>query len=269
MCGIQMCFVILQAPSEKVGVIAQMTDIINFGNRVVNTYLLRSNYKTILVDTGYSEQFDAFHKRLRKHGLSLHEIDYIFLTHAHDDHAGFLADVLYSSNAEVIMHENGINALFRGQNCFDGGCSSRTALVFCKLMKHFGKDEHRFPPFPEELKNRLLLVRPDTRITLESVLGAHIVETPGHTSCSISLLTDDGMLFCGDAAMNGFPSSERVTIWIENMGDFCKSWEKIIKLNPQAIYPGHGKPFPVSNLELYLNDTCKRTLYPLIRNVGQ
>ncbi len=241
-----------------------MTEIMNLGNRIVNTYLIKSSGKTILVDTGYAEQFAAFHKRLRNQGLSLREIDYIFLTHAHDDHAGFLADILCNSGAKVIMHENGIDALFRGQNCFDGGCSSRTALRFSRMMEFFGKGAHRFPPFPEALRDRLLLLRPDTQTKLESDLDARIIETPGHTSCSISLLTKDGTLFCGDAAMNGFPSSERVSIWIENLGVFCQSWENIIKLNPLAIYPGHGKSFPASDLKRHLNDEYKRTLYPLI-----
>ena len=67
----------------------------------------------------------------------------------------------------------------------------------------------------------------------------------------------------GDAAMNGFPSVNNVTIWAEDMRDFARSWEKIIALKPKKIYPGHGKPFFVSALQKNLAKLNKVKLYPL------
>jgi len=241
-----------------------MTNVMNLGSFIVNTYLIESNGKAILIDTGYKEQFAAFYKRLKKHGLSINDIDYIFLTHAHDDHVGFINEILIGSEAKVILHSSGIKALLGGQNCSAGSCSGRRAQMFFSFMKLLGKGEHRFPPLPHVLGNRLMLIRPDTREEIESILGARIIDTPGHTSCSISLMTGDGLLFCGDAAMNGFPSSKRVSIWIENHEVFYKSWEKIINLRPKIIYPGHGKPFPASDLEQYLSSLHKKTLFPII-----
>ena len=67
--------------------------IYNLGNRVVNNNLVNldeSGY--VLVDTGYVEGYADFLKRLEKTGVSPKDIKYVFLTHAHDDHAGFLND---------------------------------------------------------------------------------------------------------------------------------------------------------------------------------
>jgi glyoxylase-like metal-dependent hydrolase (beta-lactamase superfamily II) len=70
---------------------------------------------------------------------------------------------------------------------------------------------------------------------------------PGHTADSIGVLAE-GDLFCGDAAMNGFPSIKRTTILIENLKDYAGSWDIMMRSNAKTIYPSHGKPFPVSDL---------------------
>ena len=73
----------------------------------------------------------------------------------------------------------------------------------------------------------------------------------------------DGVLFCGDAAMNGFPSIKRTIIWIENLDKYKKSWDKMIELNPKMVYPSHGKPFPTSDLIRYKSQLDAIKLYSL------
>ena len=73
----------------------------------------------------------------------------------------------------------------------------------------------------------------------------------------------DGILFCGDAAMNGFPSIKHTIIWIENLDDYRQSWEKMIALNPKMVYPAHGKPFPTIDLKKYQSHLDRIQLYPL------
>ena len=50
--------------------------IYNAGNRIMNTYLYRIKDGYVMIDTSWDD------------------VKYIFLTHAHDDHAGFLKEVL-------------------------------------------------------------------------------------------------------------------------------------------------------------------------------
>jgi len=238
-------------------------EIINLGNRIMNTYLIRTENCCILIDTGYEGQFSGFYNKLASRNISLNEIEYVFLTHAHDDHAGFLNDILQHTNAKVIMHYKAIEGLRRGQNSFDGGCSGKLALLFCKIMGLFGKGEHKFPQIKKCFEERCILIDNDNKKDIESKIHGIIIETPGHTSCSISLLMDDGTLFCGDAAMNGFPSIQRITIWINNLREFYRSWELMIDTNPKMIYPAHGAPFPVSDLRKFLSKVETRKLYSL------
>lgn len=238
--------------------------IYNLGNLVTNTYLIEIQSGYLLVDTGYAAQFSSFIKRAKAKNIDLKKIKYVFLTHAHNDHAGFLNEVLEQTDAKVIMHEKGLEGLLSGQNIFQGACSTRKALWFCKFMGVIGKAEHCYPPIRKEFEERLIILDEHNRITLEQEIGGRIIDTPGHTDCSISLLMPDGALFCGDAAMNGFPSSHRITILVGNINAFCDSWRKIASLKSSMIYPGHGRPFPVSDLVRYLPKAEAQKSYPLL-----
>ena len=61
--------------------------------------------------------------------------------------------------------------------------------------------------------------------------------------------------------MNGFPSRRRIIIWIENLREYQKSWETIMKTEPKMLYPGHGKPFQTGELKLLNLEGIR--LYPL------
>ena len=235
-------------------------EIRNLGNRVVSNWLIPGNDGYILIDTGYENGFRRFQRKLKKTGIQPEEIKILFLTHAHDDHAGFLNDVFAATPAKVILHPETAERLKTGQNSFEGGCSSRMALFFCRILALLGKGEHKYPPIREEYLARLVPLGSETCQAMR--LPFQVMETPGHTADHISLLKDD-ILFCGDAAMNGFPSRKRVTIWIENLLQFRQSWEKILKTGPKKIFPAHGKPFPVADLEKYLPDLDRIRLYPL------
>lgn len=226
-----------------------MQSIYNLGNRIVNNFLVQTDKGYILIDTGYENGFARFRRKLQKLKIQPSEIKFIFLTHAHDDHAGFLNKVLEITNAKVILHPKAIERLKRGQNSFEGGCSNRLAYLFCLLLTLFGKGEHKFPPIKDEYLNRLIPI--DSHEFRDLNLPIQIIETPGHTADHISLFKDN-ILFCGDATMNGFPSIKRNIIWIENLRDYKTSWKKIIALNPGKIYPSHGKPFDVSDMKKYL-----------------
>lgn len=238
--------------------------MLNMGNRIVNSWLYPISDGLVLIDTGYENGFERFQRQLVKANIDLHSIRYVFLTHAHDDHAGFLNQLLsLLPEVRVIMSREALPTLYGGQNSFEGGCTGRIALLFCQVMKLFGKGAHRFPPLRPEFKTRCIFLTDENREELEGTLNGKIINTPGHTDDSISLLLKDGELFCGDAAMNGLPSLHRVTIWAGNKAAFVRSWELLIQAKPTKIYPGHGKPFECRDLERNLPYVRKIKLLPL------
>lgn len=237
--------------------------IYNVGNRVVNTYVYPTRAGYVMVDTGYEHRFSAVARSLKKQGIALSDIMYVFLTHAHDDHAGFLNELLEKCpHVKVIASDKAIPTLLRGQNSFVGGCSGIGALIFCKFMGLFGKGRHLFPPVDRRHLDRFIEVSPQTQKDAGALLEGKILFTPGHTSDSISLKIDD-IVFCGDAAMNGIPSFRRITIWIEDKTQFQTSWDTLIAEHARSVYPAHGAPFDPRDLEKYRRQIDKVKLYAL------
>ena len=237
--------------------------IINAGNIIMNTYVYPCSNGYIMVDTGYEHSLKDVENKLNRNGIKLSEIKYVFLTHAHDDHAGFLNELL-EKNAElkVIMSDKSMLTLKRGQNSFEGGCSTLLAWIFCKLMGLVGKAEHRFPVIEDKYDDRFIEIAESNMTELEKILQGKIIFTPGHTADSISLKVED-IVFCGDAAMNDFPSIKRLIIWIEDKVDFEKSWDVLIAERADTLYPAHGRPFPISDLEKYKKHISKLRLRKL------
>lgn len=238
--------------------------MVNAGSRIVNNWIYPIDKGYVLIDTGYENGFGRLKKKLAALNIDVQQIRYIFLTHAHDDHAGYLNELLSECPAaQVVMSGKALEGLYRGQNSFHGGCTSRLALGFCSLMKLAGKGKHLFPKLRQEYQCRCIQVSEQNRGKIGALLQGEIIDTPGHTVDSISLLLNDGSLFCGDAAMNGLPSLHRITIWAEDKTAFLKSWETIIALKPKIIYPGHGKPFEYGGLITNINRVKNMKLLPL------
>lgn len=77
-------------------------------------------------------------------------------------------------------------------------------------------------------------------------LDARVVHLPGHSSGSIGILAGDGDLFCGDLLVNVMRPS--LHYYIDDVAQAHESIRKLSGLGVQTVYPGHGKPFPASEL---------------------
>ena len=226
-------------------------NIINAGNIIMNTYVYPCSKGYIMIDTGYEHSLKNVESKLNRKGIKLSDIKFVFLTHAHDDHAGFLNELLgKNTDMKVIMSDKSMPTLKRGQNSFEGGCSTGLAWVFCKLMGMVGKAEHRFPVVEDKYNDRFIEITETNKAEMEEILQGKILFTPGHTADSISLKVGN-VIFCGDAAMNDFPSVKRLIIWIEDKIDFEKSWDMFLADDANTIYPAHGRPFSKYDLAKY------------------
>lgn len=135
--------------------------IFNVGNRIINTYIYRALVGYIMIDTGYENSLKKIEKRAAKQGVKISEIKYVFLTHAHDDHAGFLNELLSKyPEIKVFASYRSKPTLLKGQNSFVGGCSNLLALVFCKFMALIGKGEHLFPAIDKQNIDRIIEISP-------------------------------------------------------------------------------------------------------------
>ena len=218
----------------------------NIGSYVVKNYLLETPIGWIAIDTGYPGGETQFLQRLSTL-CKVEDLKYIFLTHAHDEHAGFLAALLKEVSAKVILHQLAIPTLEVGESEEPpgSGYATRVAALFNILKKSF-----TYPPV--YLDDSIIINNEQEQFFKNLGLPLQIVFLPGHTADSIGLfLPEAGELFCGDAAMNAVISLARHTIWIDNVLEFQRSWDKIISLQPTKIYPSHGTPFSPKDLVKY------------------
>jgi glyoxylase-like metal-dependent hydrolase (beta-lactamase superfamily II) len=218
------------------------------GSYIVKNYLLETPAGIIAIDTGYPGGFPKFKEEFEKK-FPLADLKYIFVTHHHDDHTGFLNELVAATEATVVLHPLALKYMAVGENNQPKGAgySSFPASLFRRMKKDFS-----FPPvhIPD---SRVRAVQSEADQVFEDLeLPLKILFIPGHTDDSIGLfLTESGVMLCGDAAMNAVISVARHTVWIDNAVDFGNSWDKMTAHNPQMIYPSHGSPFKPRDLVNY------------------
>lgn len=217
------------------------------GNYMLRNYLLETPQGWIALDTGYAGGCSAYLNRLKPY-TPPDGVKYIFLTHAHNDHAGFLGELLRLCGAKLVVSEAGLPRLAAGENILpeDTGFSSRFGVALSAMMKYAS-----FPPVtPNE--HTIILKSESDQPFLEAGLPIRVVFLPGHTVDSIGLFLEETReLLCGDAASNALIAPARQAILMEDAAQFAQSWDRMIALNPSRIYPSHGNPFSPKDLEKY------------------
>jgi len=223
------------------------SSIHNIGTATRNNWIIETGKGIIAVDTGLPNQEDDFLKRFTKHWPK-EDLKYIFLTHTHNDHAGFLAALLEKTKATVVLCELAQEILAVGHTTETHAYKNWMGGI---LEKSMSTKMGTFPPLTD--KTRLRIVGNGDSIFEDLGLQAKVVGLPGHTMDSIEIyLVEKNIVFCGDAAMNSpLLNANRHTVIIENIQAFQASWDKLIELSPTLIYPGHGKAFPIGDLIRY------------------
>ncbi|NTV91475.1 MAG: MBL fold metallo-hydrolase [Clostridiales bacterium] len=238
--------------------------LINMGGSILNSYVVKTPNGLVVVDSGYPGGFKAFVVKLKKYGLSLSDIRYIFITHAHNDHVGFLAELAEAtidSGARIILHAKTASRLKTGVNEADGYCPTRLTRMLFGIMATARHGNYDFPPL--EVTDRYVIFDGSKQFFIEEGLDMEIIPLHGHTSDNIGLLLKGKALICGDAAMSCLPSVNRLPVLIHDIESFRESWRKIAAMKGVVLYPGHGKPFEAAELKKCYDSLDNEKLYPL------
>lgn len=166
-----------------------------------NAYLLGE----ALIDVGGDTQFilDNLSDQLK-------EVKYLFLTHAHFDHALAAADV-QKIGCKVVMHQQEYETL-----------KANASQVFAQIEPDIlveGNEKYEVGDF-----------------------NLKVVHTPGHTAGSICLYeAEQKWLFSGDTV---FPhgSFGRVDLPGGSSFQLVKSLQTLSEMDVEMIYPGHDEP---------------------------
>ena len=220
---------------------------------ITKCYLIQCSSGYFLVDTGYSSDYGKFVEKLRRLDISISDIKYVFLTHHHDDHAGFLAKLLGQTDAKLIVHKNAVAPLQRGEPEYTMKPVNLRIQVIHSIFRLFRKNV-KYPPVL--LKKDDLIIQEDDEKFLASIgIDGKIIYTPGHSSDSMSIVLGDGNAFVGDLAMNflRFSGIKHRPIYLDNIDDVFDGWKRITENGARTIHPAHGSPFPAQRLTFYRN----------------
>jgi hydroxyacylglutathione hydrolase len=226
-----------------------------------NSYLLKAKEGYLLIDNGYDHDLPLFLKELQKYSVEFREISYLLLTHHHDDHSGLTSYIVEQNpNIKVIVHKLAVELLMSGQNETlmknkdeRNGIPTKMIRLLITVRRFFVHNWNlKFPAY--NMRDKDIIVVSDNDVLLEQIgVGGRIIYTPGHTTDSISVLLNDGTCFCGDAAMSllitRLAGSKYTTISIADLGEYYKSWVKMILAGAKIIYPSHGNSFPIERLK--------------------
>ena len=217
---------------------SSLAKAINLGG--VNCYLLAVTDGFILIDTGFIGKRVQLEQSLEKADCVPGKLKLILLTHGDSDHADNCVYLRSKYGCKIAMHPLDAGMVERGDMSWNRKPKAdKYSLLFRLLgliVKNFIGGE-KFEKFtPDFLVDENFDLAPFG-------INARVVHIPGHSKGSIGLLSEDRAFYCGDFAYN-LPGMQ----FIDDMADHNQSMEKLKKLGIETIYPGHGKPFPMSTL---------------------
>ena len=128
------------------------------------------------------------------------------------------------------------------------------------LGKKISKEENlKFTPYM--IRDFDILVDQDTRLRNIGIpLDGTILNTPGHTVDFISILFDDYDCLVGDAAadMLSFAGTHNCVIFVCDLGEYYKSWEKIIQAGAKKSFQRMANHFQSKSSKPILEKTKRK-----------
>lgn len=215
-------------------------------------YLLKAKDGYLLIDCGNLHDKKAFLNNIRKFGIAITDIRYLFLTHHHNDHCGLIT-FLISANPkiQVIMSRKCSEYLKTGNHFkhinehYSNTMLRHIVNTYSRLRKH----SESFDPYFR--RDEDIILDYDNDIILPELgIDGKILFVPGHTEDSISIVADKAA-FVGDTARNmmNFTGTPYQPILLYDLEACYKSWNKLIEAGAKIIYPGHGSPFIAENIQ--------------------
>ena len=100
---------------------------IQLGISSIYLYPCQDGY--LQIDTAYPQDYGLFRRQLAKKGIDIQDLKFLFLTHHHDDHSGFLTELTRDAPVRIIAHQEADSLLKGGKNDRSRGGGYVTPLV--------------------------------------------------------------------------------------------------------------------------------------------
>lgn len=217
-----------------------------------NAWLLPFGDGFFLIDTGYPGDYSRFRKGMEHAGLDYSKIRFLFVTHAHDEHAGFAACLRRETGCRLVLPRESLPGLASGRFDWKGVSVNPLMELLGRLYGFVKQRDYSFEPvLPSE--DDILLDAGNQDILRTYGISGTFIATPGHSHDSWSFIMDDGRAYVGDAAMNwfNFLGAGNRPIFMEDRRAMYRSLDLIRATGAQWLLTGHGDPLPVAGLPVY------------------
>ena len=206
----------------------------------VNAFLVRVQDGFVLIDTGMAQHWEKLEGVLLSSGCLPDKIKLVIITHGDRDHIGNCAKLQEKYKSKIAMHEADI--LMAENDVFLKRKVRTLAGKIMILLARLRRLKMSFRKFKPDI------LLQDGQDLKEYGFNAKIMHLPGHTKGSIGILTEEGDLFAGDTFVN--LRKPDIAIFVDNFSELKDSIKKLKSLNIKKVYPGHGKVFLFSDLNL-------------------
>jgi glyoxylase-like metal-dependent hydrolase (beta-lactamase superfamily II) len=214
-------------------------------------YLLVSESRGFLVDTGYAFCADTTVRNIAR-ALGARRLEYILLTHSHYDHVGGLsamrrawpeAEVVASIHAREIFARPGARNMIRSLD-------DKAAAKWEKAAAH---EDFTADLIVDRVVNEGdVLTAGDTAIS--------VMETPGHTNCSLSYyFAGDDLLVLSESAGTRHGSHTAASAFIVSYRDSVETIRRAQRMAPRRILISHAGPESGDGATQYLKDALAAT----------
>ena len=197
-----------------------------------NSFLINSQDSYILIDTGRKNSWKILSSKIDEI-LGENELSCLILTHTHFDHSENAAKIKKKYKSKIIVHQSESEYLMHGSSPLPKGTNLTTGFMINTLGKRIQSRYNYEPADPD------ILV--DKKYDLVNFgFNAHIINTPGHSKGSMSVIIRDEIGIVGDSMFGVFGNSIYPP-FADDTENLVKSWSKLISTNCDLFLPGHGK----------------------------
>lgn len=202
--------------------------------RLSTAYLVLGE-KPVLVDAGSPGEAQRILRAAAARGVQPGDIALIVATHGHADHVGAAAELQRLTGAPIAAHPG-------DQSMIDAGRMSNLRPV---------RSRHRLllPIVDKPFESFAIDLTLAEGMSLgEWGVPARVIETPGHSEGSITLVFDTGDAIAGDVLIGGFlgglllPRQPRLPYFAEDLPRLYESIDRVLAESTRQLYVGHGGP---------------------------
>jgi endoribonuclease LACTB2 len=183
-------------------------------------YLVDCGGGKLLFDAGWPRSLPDLKAGMEGEGLRLSAIRFVATSHAHPDHAGLMQKLKRYCGVRLLIHEK-----------------QRSSLA--ELNRFFErKPDPDFEPVRIDATD-IVVGSPNGEALAALGIAGELLETPGHSDDSVSLILDGGAVFTGDLTRPDMATAE-------DRAAVRASWQTILDRRAAWVFPGHGAPYPAS-----------------------